>query len=71
MEKFSTKFNDFLDNLKDEKNLSLIDTIKKGFNLIESLSTDDANPKKMGQPVYFSGISNLRQVLPLIFSGLN
>jgi hypothetical protein len=51
----SKKFNIFLENLKNSKNLSLIETIQNGFNLIEALSTDDANPKKFGQSVYFTG----------------
>jgi len=55
MKNLSSKFLNFLENLKMNENSEIIETIKTGFNLIEALSTDDANPKKLGQPVYLSG----------------
>lgn len=42
------KFINFLDSLTDQSNLAMIDTIKAGYELIESLSTDDANGKPFG-----------------------
>ena len=56
MNHFEEKFNNFLENLRNDKNSSLIDTITTGFNVInEALSTDDANAKKMGQPIHIAG----------------
>ena len=49
--KYAKKFRFFLENLKNEKNSPLMDTIAEGFDLCESLSTDDANAKKLGQSV--------------------
>lgn len=51
------KFLHFLDQLH-ETNPQLIDTIKSGFYLIESLSTDDANGKPNGQVVSHPSVAS-------------
>ena len=47
----SEKFTAFLENIKTEPHSELIDIIKNGYLLIESLSTDDANSKPNGSTV--------------------
>lgn len=47
----------FLDNLNDE-NPSLINTIRDGYYLIESLSTDDANGKPNGQSIAHPSVAS-------------
>ena len=42
------KFITFLESIRDASNMDMIDTIKAGYKLIESLSTDDANGKPFG-----------------------
>lgn len=49
------KFKSFLENLTTKENSLLVDSVKKGFELCESLSTDDANAKKDGQAVGIYG----------------
>lgn len=42
------KFITFLDSISDQSNIELLDVVKRGYELIESLSTDDANGKPFG-----------------------
>lgn len=42
------KFITFLNSLDDQTNSDLLSAIKRGYDLIESLSTDDANNKPFG-----------------------
>jgi len=51
------KFLHFLDRLH-VANPELIDTIKSGYSLIESLSTDDANGKPNGQVVSHPSVAS-------------
>jgi hypothetical protein len=53
----NTKFLNFLDKIH-EVNPELINTIISGFNLIESLSTDDANGKPNGQVVSHPSVAS-------------
>jgi len=52
MNKTVKKFRTFLENLRNGDNGNLINVIQAGYGEIyESLSTDDANEKKLGQAV--------------------
>lgn len=65
MTKNYSKFYIFLENLKNKENSYLIDTIQSGFKLIESLSTDDANVRPMGQAVPITGTpANVTYITP-------
>ena len=51
------KFNNFVENMRTDDNSELIDTIHEGFQYIsESLSTDDANVRKLCQAIPISGV---------------
>jgi len=53
----SRKYNNFIENLRNEGNSELIDTIKAGFQYItESLGTDDANKHPLGQSIPVTGV---------------
>jgi len=51
------KYNNFIENLRTEDNSKLVDIIKEGFQYIsESLSTDDANKRPLGQSIPVTGV---------------
>ena len=62
----SRKYNNFIENLRNDDNSILIDTIKAGLQYIsESLSTDQANEAKLGQSIPLSGVpANVTNIHP-------